>query len=143
MRKLLPLLILISACTTNTDSKKFINLVDNRPNDQISLMNRISNISNDYSNTYGNSAKLDMEIDSFTQYALDSLKSIKNWVMIVNDINDNPYSANSFANGLYDLNSTPVYNLILYSTIKDYDKVDAAMDSINHPQAEVVFMTYT
>ncbi len=143
MRKLLPFLILISACADNINSKKSINLADNRPKDQISLMNRINSIRDDYFNTYENSAKLDMKIDSFTRYALDSLKDIKNWVVVINEINDNPYSANSFANGFYDLNSTPVYNLILYSTIKNYDKVDASLDSINHPQADVVFMTYT
>ena len=143
MRKLLTFFILISACARNTQSKKHIDLVDNRPKDQISFMNRISSIKDDYVNTYGNSAKLDMKIDSFTGYALDSLKNIKNWVVVVNEINDNPYSANSFANGFYDLNSTPVYNLMLYSTIKNYDKVDASLDSINHPQADVVFMTYS
>jgi hypothetical protein len=68
--------------------------------------------------------KKDTHIEAFNKYALDSLKNITNWEMIVTDINDNYASSNSVIAKLG--NGSPVYNLVLTSLIK----IDKSVDSV-------------
>lgn len=133
--------MIIAGCNDPAQNSKTIDPLLSRPSDQIQLMHKIESISRDYS-ILQNAAKADLEIASFNKYAEDSLKDVKNWVVVVNEINDDPSSANSFAKGMFDL-SRPVYNLIMYSTVTNNAEINPVLDSINHPQAEVVFLNYT
>lgn len=62
-----------------------------------------------------NTAKQDNFSDSFTKFALDSLKNVKDWEFIVNGIDDNEFASNPIARNM--LEGQPIYNLKLISII--------------------------
>lgn len=134
-------IIAMAGCQNPAKNTITIDPLSSRPNDQIQLMHKVDSISHDYSG-FENAAKADLNIAAFNKYAEDSLKDVKDWVVVVNEINDYPSSASSFAKAMFDLNQ-PSYNLIMYSTIKNNIEPDPVLDSINHPQADIVYLNYT
>ncbi|MGZ3755506.1 MAG: hypothetical protein ACXVAY_00845 [Mucilaginibacter sp.] len=92
---------------------------DNRPKDELYFLNRVK-AEADYELSQ-NAVQKDMHIDAFNKYAKDSLKKIVNWEMIVTEINDNEFAANSVAKTLFGNN---VYNVELVAPIKFDKSVD-------------------
>ena len=97
---------------------------DPRPLEQQRFLNRVK-VDADYSIT-SDAIKKDDHIVAFNKYAIDSLKSIKNWEMIVTEITDNSYNSSSFAKAFLDVDNHPVYNLLLVAPIK----IDRSIDTI-------------
>lgn len=98
-------------------------LVENdiRPKDEIYFLNRVK-IESDYEIT-SNAVKKDNHIKAFNKYALDSLKKVTDWEMIVTEVNDMQNATSSFAEAL-GINNNPVYNLLLVAPIKIDNSVD-------------------
>ncbi|GAA3994596.1 hypothetical protein [Mucilaginibacter dorajii] len=96
---------------------------DPRPKDEAAFFKRIA-AESDYDVT-SNAAKKDAHIIAFNKYALDSLKSIKDWEFKVTEVNDNSSDASSLVKTMG--NPDAVYNLILVAPIK----VDNSVDSIS------------
>lgn len=130
---------LISSCTQTTQRSAKTDL---RPKDQIAFMSKVNSIQNNFGIST-NAALKDSITSGFNKYALDSLRSVKDWHLIVNEIDQSPEFSSSFAKAMYDLDKDPVYNIRLYSVIKDFETIDPRLDSINAPQADVVYFTYT
>jgi len=95
---------------------------DQRAQDELIFLNRIK-AESDYEIT-SNAAKKDVHIAAFNKYALDSLKKVSGWEMIVTEINDNRYDQNKTAKVIFG--GAPAYNLKLVAPIK----IDKTADSI-------------
>jgi len=95
---------------------------DPRPVQEVSFLNRVK-AESDYEIT-SNAVKKDAHIVAFNKYALDSLKNITGWEMIVTDVNDNSLSSNTVVSKLGD--GSPVYNLVLTVLVK----IDRSVDSV-------------
>jgi len=104
---------------TMVDEKK--DNTDRRPKEEIAFLNRVK-AESDY-HIQSNAAQKDMHINAFNKYALDSLKTIVNWEMIVTGINDDTMDATTVAKMLL---SSDVYNLQLVAPIK----IDRSVDTI-------------
>jgi len=107
-----------SAAPTNTD-------VETRPKEEVHFLNKVL-AESDYDIT-SNAIKKDEHIKSFNKYALDSLKDIKDWELIVTEINDNSFDANSVISTLGNASAAPIYNLKLVAPIK----IDNSVDTIS------------
>jgi hypothetical protein len=84
--------------TTAADSTLFNDTTpvpdkDIRPTAEVNFLNKIK-AESDYDIT-SDAIKKDSHITAFNKYALDSLKNISGWEMIVTEINDNENSSNS------------------------------------------------
>lgn len=112
------------SCAQKRNTKK---TTDTRPKDQVLFMHKVDRIKQDLLLEI-NDAKLDQEAEILTKYASDSLSNIKNWVVVVNSIEADAWQ--------------PLYRLETYSIIKQRDTIDPTLDSLNIPQAEVVFINY-
>lgn len=130
----------ILSCNQSLKNKA-VSVSDDRPKSQLYFNHMVDSLSNDYQTT-NNSAKADLRYEEFKKYALDSLKEIKDWVVLVNEVSDYVGDANSTAPLRMDL-SKPIYNLKMYSVIRMYDKINPSLDSVNLPQGDVIFLTYT
>lgn len=95
---------------------------DPRPAEETHFLNKVK-AESDYEIT-SDAIKKDTHIEAFNKYALDSLKKISNWEMIVTEINDDSSSSNSLISKLG--NGDPVYNLILIAPIQ----IDKSVDSV-------------
>ena len=93
---------------------------DQRSQDEVIFLNRVK-AESDYEIT-SNAAKKDVHIAAFNKYALDSLKKVSGWEMIVTEINDNQYDQNTTAKVIFG--GAPAYNLMLVAPIKIDKKVD-------------------
>ncbi len=94
---------------------------DIRPKEQIYFLNRVKADSHTF--TYANALQTDNLIKAFNKYAIDSLKEIQSWEMIVSEINDDEYDASSFAKGM-SMTDYPFYNLKLAAPVKIDKSVD-------------------
>jgi len=96
---------------------------DPRPLAEVNFLNRVK-AESDYEIT-SDAIKKDTHIAAFNKYALDSLKNITGWEMIVTEINDNELSSSSVMSkiGL----AGPVYNLKLTAPIK----IDKSVDTLS------------
>ena len=95
---------------------------DERPKDQIHFLEKVK-AESDVEVT-SNALKKDSHIAAFNKYVLDSLKNVKVWKFIVDEINDNSFDANSITKTMG--NGNEVYNLMLVAPIK----IDNSVDSI-------------
>jgi len=93
---------------------------DQRAQDELIFLNRIK-AESDYEIT-SNAAKKDVHIAAFNKYALDSLKKISGWEMIVTEINDKNYDQNTTAKVIFG--GAPAYNLKLVAPITVDKKTD-------------------
>jgi hypothetical protein len=93
-----------------------------RPKEEGHFLNKVL-AESDYDVT-SNAIKKDEHIKLFNKYALDSLKEIKNWELIVTEINDNSADASSIVKTLGNANAAPIYNLKLVAPIKIDNSVD-------------------
>ncbi|HEY5325922.1 MAG TPA: hypothetical protein VIJ27_02895, partial [Mucilaginibacter sp.] len=120
----------LCSCNINEQGTNGTQL-DTRPKSQLLFNHIVDSLSEDSYST--NAAKTDVRVQWFNKYALDSLRNIKNWQVIVNEVSENTNDASSVAKQLLDL-SKPFYNLKMYSVIKMYDKINPSLDSLNLPQ---------
>ena len=97
---------------------------DNRPKDEIHFLKKVQDETD--ASVKENSAQEDLHIAAFNKYAIDSLKKVKNWELIVTGVDDDASNSNSFAKALFDLNNNPVYNLMLAAPIE----IDRSVDTI-------------
>jgi hypothetical protein len=95
---------------------------DPRPAAEVAFLNKVK-AESDY-DIASDAIKKDTHIEAFNKYALDSLKKISAWEMIVAEINDDELSSNSVMSkiGL----AGPIYNVKLTAPIK----LDKSVDSI-------------
>lgn len=114
-------------CCNGKHFKKRIQ-TDDRPKTQIAFMNKLAPLIDDYDVQY-NSVRFDKTAEDIKKYALDSLKNVKDWEFIVEEINDNEFMSSEVT--LNALGYQPVYNLLLNSVI-DNSKIDADTIPINN-----------
>lgn len=98
---------------------------DTRPKDQIYYLDKVKADGDIYLYTSEATVK-DSVKAAFDKYAVDSLKKIQSWVMIVDEVNDNEAFSSSVAKATFDLLNNPVYNLKLVAPIK----IDSSVDTI-------------
>lgn len=115
------LIILLGCNNPQTNSNASIDNIDMRPKEEIYFLNKVS-AESDY-DIKSDAIKKDAHIEAFNKYAIDSLKKIQNWEMIITNINDNGFRGNSVARVLLSYN-TPVYNIELVAPIKYDNSVD-------------------
>lgn len=101
---------------------------DKRPKSQLLLMKKIKAYSIDYE-ILTNSAKPDQASEQFKKFTLDSLKDVKDWVMIVDGIDDNEFASSPLSR--YTFADQPIYNLKLISII-DQSAVNTDTISIDN-----------
>jgi hypothetical protein len=90
---------------------------DTRPKDQIYFLKKVKADRETHLFT-SNAAVMDSVKAAFNKYALDSLKNIRSWEMIVDELNDNISSTSSVAEVTFDKYNTPLYNLKLVTSAK-------------------------
>lgn len=100
-------------------------ITDTRPSSQISFVKRLGGYQFNYSLS-SNSSLFDKTVDSLNKLALDSLKDVKNWEFIVEEINDNQHYSKAIAMNM--LEGIEIYNLILRSPI---DPITEYKDSVS------------
>ena len=98
------------------------NNTDNRPKAEIAFLSRVL-AESDY-NVTSNAASKDSHISAFNKYAVDSLKQIANWEMIVDEVNDNEFSSSTAGKILFS--DTEVYNVKMVAPVK----IDRSIDTI-------------
>lgn len=108
------LIILFCGCNVPV-SKKVGETKDARPSKQIAFMERLKTIKESYYDFYGNAVKFDSVANDLKNFALDSLKDIKEWEFIVKKIDDNFYSSGPLSRELFQ--GQDIYNLNLISIL--------------------------
>lgn len=98
------------------------NNTDDRPKEEITFLSKV--LAESDQNVTSNAVSKDSHISAFNKYALDSLKHIVNWEMIVDEVNDNEYDSSSAGKVLF--NGSPIYNLLLTAPVK----IDRSVDTI-------------
>ena len=96
---------------------------DTRAKDEIYFLNKVKKETDTIS--YFNAIQKDSLIKAFNKYAIDSLKKIQSWEMIVTGTSDDMGSATSIAQQLYDMDD-PIYNVSFVAPIK----IDRSTDTI-------------
>ena len=107
----------------STTSLTTNNVPDTRAKDEIYFLNKVKTGTDTL--TYMNSFQKDSLINAFNKYAIDSLKRIQAWEMIVTGTSDDMGSATSIAQQLYDMDD-PIYNVSFVAPIK----IDRSTDTI-------------
>jgi hypothetical protein len=114
----------IYGCQNLSQKSEEVTVKDTRPKEQIYYLNKVKADNEIYLYTSMATVK-DSVKAAFDKYALDSLKKIQSWEMLVEGVDDTGLSS-SVAEVTLDTYSTPVYNLRLVSPIK----IDNTIDTI-------------
>lgn len=140
---ILLLALVAMGCGQPSKKAETIDPLSTGPASEIKFLKLVDSLRDDNLSTDGNAIKTDKKIQDFNKYAVDSLKEVKDWIVVVNEVNDSPMGASSTGALLFNVDS--VYNLRMYATIRNFTEkeFDKSLDSLNHPQADVVFLTYT
>lgn len=126
------LLLFAIACNVPQTKKK----TDNRPASQLSLMRKLGALDGRMAELSTNAVLADNVADSLTKFALDSLKEVKEWELIVQEITEDSYGMSKLGELLYA--GRPVYNLKMISL---FDTTLPKADTL--AIGTYVFMTYT
>lgn len=114
----------IYGCQNPGQTAEEITAKDTRPKEQIYFLNKVKADKEIYLYT-SDAIKMDSVKAAFNKYAMDSLKKIQSWEMIVDEINDKVVTS-SVAKVTFDIYNTPLYNLKLVTSTK----IDNPADTI-------------
>ncbi|GAB2983983.1 hypothetical protein GCM10027049_21870 [Mucilaginibacter puniceus] len=107
----------IYSCQNPGQTSNEATVKDTRPKDQIYFLNKVK--ADRETHLFTNNATVrDSVKAAFNKYAVDSLKKIQSWEMMVDEVNDNISSTSSVAEVTFDKYNTPLYNLKLITSAK-------------------------
>ncbi len=117
---------IIYSCQNPGQISNEASVTDTRPKDQIYYLNKVKADNETYRFTPEATIK-DSVKAAFDKYAIDSLKNIRSWEVVVEGIDDFGLSS-TVAKATLDIYNNPVYNLRLVAPIK----IDNSIDTIEY-----------